>query len=61
MQKWHGICIIISIGKSNQWRYNMINYIYGIATSATIITMVDVIDRNVPNNIWYWLDLYSPF
>ena len=39
----------------------MANYIYGIATSTTVIAMLDVIDTNVSNDLWYWVTLYTPF
>ncbi len=39
----------------------MSNYIYGMATFAVISGMVSIIDANVPNDLWYWVDLYSPF
>ncbi|GJL85113.1 MAG: hypothetical protein DHS20C02_08880 [Micavibrio sp.] len=39
----------------------MSNYIYGMATFAVIGAMVSIIDANVPNNLWYWVDLYVPF
>lgn len=39
----------------------MLNYIYGAVTTISLITMVEMIDSNVPNNLWYWLDLYLPF
>jgi hypothetical protein len=39
----------------------MANYVYGIATSATVISMVGIINDNVPNDLWYWATLYLPF
>lgn len=39
----------------------MSNYLFGAATTAVVVTMVDIIDSNVPNNLWYWINLYSPF
>lgn len=39
----------------------MTNYLYGLGTMGLIGAMVNVIDQNVPNNLWYWLDLYLPF
>ena len=39
----------------------MLNYIYGALTTISVITMVDMIDRNVSNDLWYWVDLYMPF
>jgi hypothetical protein len=39
----------------------MLNYVYGIVTSFTLIAMVDIIDSNVPNSLKYWVTLYVPF
>lgn len=39
----------------------MVNYLFGAATTATVFAMVNIIDSNVPNDLWYWLDLYTPF
>lgn len=39
----------------------MFNYLFGAATAATVFTMMNVIDANVPNNLWYYVDLYMPF
>ena len=38
--------------------YIMINFIYGAVTTATVVKMIDVIDTNVPNNLWYYVDTY---
>ncbi len=39
----------------------MANYLYGLATMAVIGAMVNIIDDNVSNDLWYWVDLYLPF
>ncbi len=39
----------------------MSNYLYGLATMVMIGVMVNVIDDSVPNNLWYYIDLYLPF
>ena len=39
----------------------MTDYIYGAATVFVVTTMVGIIDANVPNDLWYWVDLYLPF
>ena len=36
-------------------------FINGAIWSSVLITMVNVLDQNVPNSLGYWLDLYSPF
>lgn len=39
----------------------MMNYIYGFVTMGIMVVMVDIIDGNVPNSLWYYIDLYLPF
>ncbi len=39
----------------------MSGYLYGISTMAVLVVMVNVIDSSVPNNLWYYVDLYLPF
>ncbi len=39
----------------------MSNFIYGIAISITVFTMVNIIDDNIPNNVAYYVDLVVPF
>ena len=39
----------------------MANYIYGLVTTVTVVAMADIIDSNIPNNLWYYVDLYMPF
>lgn len=39
----------------------MANWIYGAATMFVFSTAVEVIDDNVPNSLWYWVNLYLPF
>jgi hypothetical protein len=39
----------------------MLNYFYGFVTMGIMVAMVDIIDGNVPNNLWYYIDLYLPF
>lgn len=39
----------------------MLNYIYGATTMFLITIMVGIVDANVPNDLMYWIDLYSPF
>ncbi len=39
----------------------MLEYMYGAATTATVVAMVKIIDNNVPNDLMYWIDLYLPF
>lgn len=39
----------------------MLNYIYGSATTLTVVTMMEIIDMNVPNNLAYWLEMALPF
>ena len=39
----------------------MMNYIYGFVTMGIMVVTVDIIDGNVPNNLWYYIDLYLPF
>ncbi len=39
----------------------MVNYMYGILTSATVISMLNIINEAVPNDLWYWATLYLPF
>jgi|JI6StandDraft_1071083.scaffolds.fasta_scaffold1239015_1 hypothetical protein len=39
----------------------MLNYIYGAATTVTVVTMLDVIDREIPNSLGYYVGLIMPF
>ncbi len=39
----------------------MSNYIYGAATTLCIMAMVNIIDRNVPQDVWHWVGAYIPF
>ena len=39
----------------------MLNYIYGACTTIAIVTMVDVIDTNIPNSLGYYVGLITPF
>lgn len=39
----------------------MSNYLYGAATTAVIVLMVNVIDSNVPNDLWYYINSVLPF
>ncbi len=39
----------------------MSGYVYGASTMALLGVMVNVIDDNVPNSLWYYVDLYLPF
>ena len=42
-------------------RSKMSNFVYGIAISITVFTMVNIIDDNIPNNVAYYVDLVVPF
>tara|TARA_B100002003_G_C13741377_1_gene369720 strand:+ start:176 stop:352 length:177 start_codon:yes stop_codon:yes gene_type:complete len=56
------VAFLLSMGITlTSGRKEMANYIYGIATSTTVIAMLDVIDTNVSNDLWYWVTLYTPF
>ncbi len=39
----------------------MTNYIYGSATVALMVGMMDMIDTHVPNGLYYYVDLMMPF
>jgi hypothetical protein len=39
----------------------MLNYIYGAATTVTVVTMFDIIDKGIPNSIGYYVGLMLPF
>lgn len=39
----------------------MSEYVYGAITSTVIFVMVGVIDNNIPNDLWYYIDTYLPF
>ena len=39
----------------------MSNYFYGIATAGLVMTIFDMIDTQVPNGLWYYVNLYAPF
>jgi hypothetical protein len=39
----------------------MSDYIYGAATMFLLSVTVSIIDKNIPNNLWYYVDLYIPF
>ena len=59
-----GICFayLILNGKHETFKEkNMLNFIYGSMLTVTVITMVNIIDDNVPNSLMYWVDLYAPF
>ena len=36
----------------------MVNYVYGVLTMGVMVKMYDIVDANVPNNLWYWIDTY---
>lgn len=39
----------------------MWNYFIGIATTLIAVTMYEIVDAGVPNDIWYWVSTYGPF
>lgn len=39
----------------------MFNYAYGAATATVVLSMIDIIDSNVPNSLSYWVGLVVPF
>ncbi|HRC27087.1 MAG TPA: hypothetical protein PKX87_06625 [Alphaproteobacteria bacterium] len=39
----------------------MTNYIYGVATMFLFSTAIGVVDQNISNSLWYYIDLYMPF
>lgn len=39
----------------------MSQYMFGMITAFCLVTVIDVLDRNVPNSLWYYIDLYLPF
>ena len=39
----------------------MLNYIYGAATTVTVLTMLNVIDNGIPNSLGYYVGLLLPF
>lgn len=39
----------------------MLNYIYGSATTLTLITMLEIVDQNVPNDLAYYIEMILPF
>lgn len=39
----------------------MSEYIYGAATMLMFTTAVNIIDKNIPNSLWYYFRLYMPF
>ena len=39
----------------------MLDYVYGAATTLTVVSMAKIIDSNVPNDLMYWIDLHMPF
>lgn len=39
----------------------MLNYVYGFVTMGIMVVMVDIVDGNVPNDLWYYIDLHLPF
>jgi len=39
----------------------MLNYVYGSATTLTVITMMEIIDMNVPNSLAYYIEMALPF
>lgn len=40
---------------------DILNYIYGALTAASLSIGVSIADAMVPNDLWYWIDLYLPF
>jgi len=39
----------------------MMNYVYGSATTLTVLAMLNIIDENIPNSLAYYVDLVMPF
>lgn len=39
----------------------MANYVYGILTMGVLTKAYTIVDANVPNSLWYWIDLALPF
>lgn len=39
----------------------MLNYIYGAVTTMMVVTMLDVIDKGIPNSLGYYVGLVMPF
>lgn len=39
----------------------MLNYAYGAATTVTVMTMVEIIESNIPNTLGYYLNMVMPF
>jgi hypothetical protein len=39
----------------------MMNYIYGAVTTVTFVTMIDIIDKGIPNSLGYYVGLLLPF
>ncbi len=38
----------------------MANYLYGAVTVGFLAQAYAIIDVNVPNSLWYWIDLVLP-
>ncbi len=39
----------------------MANSIMTLSALGVLVVTLDYIDTNVPNGIWYWIDLQLPF
>ena len=39
----------------------MIDYLYGAETAAFVMAAFSVVDENIPNSLWYYIDLMLPF
>ncbi len=39
----------------------MTQYIYGAVTMLFFSAAIAIVDQNIPNSLWYYIDLYLPF
>ena len=53
--------ILLRNNSCNLGRIKMTNYVYGAVTMVMLTTMVQMIDSNIPNSVWYYVGLVLPF
>lgn len=39
----------------------MENFIYGAVATTMFVSLIDVVDKHIPNSVGYYLDLWIPF
>ena len=58
---WHAGCNVSYQISDTERDVAMMNYIYGSVMTVTVVTMLDIIDTNIPNGLAFYFDQMLPF